>query len=248
MNLSLQDGALMLEPLSLPVNQGQVNLGAELKLSPGPARLNVSPGMLVQQVRIDPNMCAHGLQYIAPVLAGVTAAEGQFSIDLDECQIPLDNPSAGRLAGRFTVHSVQIGPGPLTRELAAVLLPGTSSAQLARESVIHFQLANGRVYHDGLELQLPNLTIRTKGSVGLDQTLSMVAEMPVPPAWTRDPRIAAAVSGEIISLPINGTLARPQIDRRKLAEYTQKFTQRAARNAIENEVGNQLNRLFGPRK
>jgi len=30
------------------------------------------------------------------VLAGVTSAQGQFSIDLQECQIPLDDPANGR--------------------------------------------------------------------------------------------------------------------------------------------------------
>ena len=78
--------------------------------------LQIDPGPLVQQVRIDPEMCAYGLQYLAPVLAGVATAQGKFSIELDGCRLPIDNPAVGELAGRFTVHSVEIGAGPLLRE------------------------------------------------------------------------------------------------------------------------------------
>ena len=48
--------------------------------------------------------------------------------------------------------------------------------------------------------------------------------------------------------PIRGTLDRPQIDQRRLAEYSRDFARRAAETAIQNEVGNQLNRLLGPKK
>ena len=249
--LALHGGTVQLAPTSLPVSQGRVNLAAGLKLSPAPMLLNVAPGPLVQQVQIDPDMCAYGLQYVAPVLAGATSAQGQFSIDIEECQIPLYDPAAGKLRGRFTVHSVEIGPGPLIRELTAVLLPGTAPAKLTRESVIAFQMAERRIYHQGLELEFPELTIRTQGSVGMDKSIDMVAEMPVPPAWLRgirDARVLAATRGQKVVLPINGTLDRPQVDRRRLAEYTQQFARQATRNVIETEVGNQLNRLLGPRK
>ena len=248
LKLSLRNGAIQLAPTSLSVSQGQVNLAAQLKLGPGPMLLDVKPGPLVQQIRIDPEMCAYGLQYVAPVLAGVTSAQGRFSIDIDECRIPLDDPSAGKLVGRFTVHSVEIGPGPLIRELTAVLLPGSSSAKLKQESVIPFEMANRRIYHRDMELQFPGLTIRTRGSVGMDKTIYLEAEMPVPPSWLGDPRLAAAARGKTIVLPINGTLDRPRIDRRRLAEYTSQFARQATRNVIETEVGNQLNRLFAPRK
>jgi hypothetical protein len=211
-------------------------------------QLDVKPGPLVQQVQIDPDMCAYGLQYVAPVLAGVTSAQGQFSIDIDECQIPIQDPSSGKFRGRFTVHSVEIGPGPMIRELTTALFPQTTAAKLKRESVVNFEMANRRIYHQGLELEFPDLTIRTQGSVGLDKTIDMVAEMPVPPSWIRDARLAAAARGQTIVLPITGTLDRPQLDRRRLAEYTRRFAREATQKVIENEVSNQLNRLFGPRK
>ena len=46
-------------------------------------------------------------------------------------------------------------------------------------------MVQGRVYHRGLELQLPEVTVRTYGSVGVDQTLAIMAEMNVPLTWIR---------------------------------------------------------------
>ena len=94
------------------------------------------------------------------MLADVATAQGSFSIDLDGCRIPLANPSAGELAGRFTIHSVEIGPGPLIRSLA-VFLGRESPAKLRQESVVLFRMVGGKVYHQGLELMFPEFTIRT---------------------------------------------------------------------------------------
>ena len=164
-------------------------------------------------------MCDTALKYIAPVLAGVTEAKGDFSIEMTRCRIPLDDPARGDLAGTFTIHDVEIGAGPLVREMA-VILGYSAPARLRRESVVRFQMAEGRVHHEGLELVFPELTIRTHGSVGLDQTLALVAEMPVPPKWTGNNPLGTALKDQTIHLPIGGTLDRPQIDRRAMQRYT----------------------------
>jgi len=199
---------------------------------------------LATQVQITPQMCTSALKYIAPVLAGVTMAEGRFSVEMQGCRIPLADPAQGELAGRLTVHSVQVGPGPLVRELA-VLLGRAAPATLRRESAVDFRMVRGRVYHQGLELTFPDLTIRTYGSVGLDQTLALMAEMPIPPKWLGHELLAKAMTNQTIRLPIGGTLSQPKIDRRELERLSSQFIERAARNVLGNEVGRQLDSLFG---
>jgi translocation and assembly module TamB len=258
---SLSGGLVQVEPIAMELNEGRLNLTSAMRLSP--AEVYVTKGSAARQVRIDPEMCANALKFIAPVLADVTQAEGKFSIELDDCRIPLADPAQGALKGRFIVHSVQVGPGPLIRELA-LLLGRESPAKLTRESVVPFQMANGRIYHEGLELAFPDLTIRTHGSVGLDHTLMIMAEMPVPPKWTAgDARLASALQGQKIAVPVNGTLEKPQLDRRTLDQLTRQFAQKAAANVIRDELSRQLekpkedvgkqlekqfDKLFGPRK
>ena len=116
--------------------------------------LSLPKGPLVQKVQINPAMCGSMLQYVAPALAGATTAQGTFSIDLDDCRIPIGDMKKANITGRLTVHSMAIGPGPMTHELATFLSRETP-AQLRRESVVPFQMVNGRVYHKNLRTDLP---------------------------------------------------------------------------------------------
>lgn len=240
----LAAGTIQCAPLNVTISEGRLTARPRVRLAPSPAVAEVEPGKILDQVRINPDMCAQGLQYIAPILAGVAAAEGRFSIELDQCEIRLDDPAQSKLAGRFTVHAIEVGPGPLVRELA-VVLSRASVAKLQRESVIRFHLADGRVYHEGLELVFPEMSVRTHGWVGLDQSMSLVAEMPIPPKWLAGHRLLdAALKNQELKVPIRGTLSQPQIDRRKLDEYNQALVRKATENVIQGELNRQLDKIF----
>ena len=180
-----------------------------------------------------------------PIHAGVVSADGKFSIDLEECQIPLANPGAAEVKGRLTVHSVQIGPGFLLRDLAAILGRATP-AQLAQESVVPFQMTQCRVYHRDLTLGYSDVAIRTHGSVGLDQSLSMVAEMTLPSQGQAGSLVSTAMKNQTIQLPIGGTLRQPRIDRTALDQLGRQAVQNAARNVIEDQLNKQLPGLLRP--
>ena len=116
-----------------------------------------------------------------------------------------------------------------------------------------FRMVNGRVYHTGLELHFPELTIHLSGSVGLDGSLALTAEMPVPPKWLGSSKLAKSVlANQTIRLPIGGTLNHPKIDERALREASARFARDAAENVlrqemdgkVKKEVENGLRKLF----
>ena len=249
-------GVVDIQPMSLEVNEGRLKLAPHVRISPEPKLLALEPGRAVDQVRITPAACAALLQYLAPLLAGVTQAEGRFSIDLDGCHVPLGGPADGQhvplagpadgeIAGKLTIHSIQVGPGPLIQQLAQ-LLGRPMTARLAREMVVPFRMTGRRVYHEQMELVFSDVTVRTKGSVGLDQTLSLLVEMPVPPQWQGNPAIAPLLRNQVIQLPVVGTLSQPRIDLRALEQVSRQSLQNAARNVIEDQFNRQLNRLMAP--
>ena len=182
LKMRLAEGMLRVDPLDLAVSQGRVQLAPRMRLAPGPMELEVDPGRVAEQIRINPDMCAQGLQYIAPILAGVATAEGTFSVELDGCRIPLDDPARGDLAGRFTVHIGRSRRGAVGPRVGRPAAKG--HAGQAHEGVGH-PVPHGRRSRvsPGARTGLSELTIRTHGSVGLDQSLAMVAEMPIPPKW-----------------------------------------------------------------
>ena len=243
---TLSEGRVRFEPLDLPFSQGRLLLTPTLRLVPEPREIHLPAGPVIRQAQITPEMCNTWLKYLAPVLADVTTAEGRFSMDLEHCRVDANRPEQSKLAGRLTVHTVEIGPGPLVRELA-VLLGRPAPARLRRESAVPFEMVDGRIYHRDLELVFPDVTIRTQGSVGLDQSLNILAEMPVPPKWIGNNTLGTALRGQTIRLPIGGTLSKPKIDQRTMDRLNQQFLENAARNVLEDELNKQLQRLLGPK-
>jgi hypothetical protein len=128
--------------------------------------------------------------------------------------VPIDNPAGGAISGKLTVHDVDVGPGFLTQEIASLVnLP--ASVSLTRESVVDFKMIEGRIYHQNLEFAFPNVVVKTMGSVGVaDQSLALMAEVPIPSSILAGTPIAqSALAGQVIRVPITGTLQKPTIDR-----------------------------------
>jgi len=248
---SLVNGVLDVKPLDLECNQGRVHLHPRFHLAPQAKELTFEPGRVVDQVRITPAMCSGLLQYVAPLLAGVTSAQGLISIDLEGCRLPLTNRPGlihwyeTEIAGKLVIHSAQIGPGHLIQEIAR-LLGRSTPAYLIRESVIPFRMTQGRIYHQQMELAFNELTVRSYGSVGLDESLAMVVELPVPPAWLQGRLLGTALKDQTIKLPISGFLRRPQIDRTAFDQAARQFLQNAAQNVFQDQMNKQLERLLRP--
>jgi hypothetical protein len=240
-------GIVRANPIAVDVSEGRMALTPQVTFSQDGSVLQFEPGRIADRIRINPRMCAGALQYIAPPLAGVATAEGTFSIEMEQCRIPLDAPEKGDLSGRMTVHAVSIGPGPLIRELATALGFGRT-AQLSRESTVPFRMVDGRVYHRDLQLVFPEVTMKTYGSVGLDQSLALIVEMPIPDRWrTGNPALDSVVRNQSLRLPIGGSLLEPAIDRRELERQAGQFMQGAVRNVLENQLNQQLQRLMQPK-
>lgn len=240
----LANGVVQMSPLDLLVSEGHLRVSSQVALRPGPIELRVAKGKVLDQVKITPEMCNRGLMYIAPAFAGVAEAQGKFSMTLDGCRLPLENLPAGDASGKFIVHTVEIGPGPLLQELAT-LLGHTGTAKLTRESEVEFRMVEGRVYHRGLELAFPNLIVRTHGSVGLDQTLAIMVEMPVPESWIRgDGQIRETLRQQTIRVPVGGTLSHPKLDGRAVEQMAAEFVRNTAEGTLKTEIGKQLDKLF----
>ena len=166
----LNGGLLHIAPIEATLNQGRLRLEPSLRLDPLPQEVTLAKGRVLEHAHLTPAACASALGYALPVLAGVAQADGEISLDLQSGRLPLSDPAKGDVLGWLTIHSAQVSGGPLVQELS-VLLAGPPTLTLAKDNVVPFRLFNGRVYHSGLELHFPELTIRTSGSVGLDGSL-----------------------------------------------------------------------------
>jgi translocation and assembly module TamB len=236
----LSGGSFHAAPIEATLNRGRLRVQPTLRLHPAPLEVTLTKGRVVEHARLSPSACASALGYAVPVLAGVVQADGEISLDLQSGSVPLTDPAKADLVGWFTLHSAQVSGSPLVQELS-VLLKGPATLTLAKDNIVPFRLLNGRVYHTGLELRFPELIIRTSGSVGLDGSLALTAEMPVPPKWLGNSKLAkSAAANQTIRLPIGGTLDKPKIDEQALRNALSRFARDAAGNVLRQELDGKL--------
>jgi hypothetical protein len=192
---------------------------------------------------------------MAPLMADATRAEGVVSIDLQEMRMPLLNPGNLNAAGTIEVHQLKVGPGPLTRQLFAVvnqmralLKPGSSGHDQTvwlqiKPQQVPIVVQQGRVQHQGLEWQFKDTSVYTRGSVGFDQSLDLIAEFPIQADWLGDRKELLHLTGKKISIPISGTLARPRIDPRIVSQLPGKLFQDAAIGSLNEKLNEGVGKL-----
>ena len=260
---SLSNGVLDLAPFEAPLSDGKVSLTSRVLLNRSPAVLQIAQGQVANQVRITPEMCQSWLKYVAPLVAGATTAEGRFSVSLNTANIPIGQATDANVEGELIVHEAHLGPGAVTRDLIGIAeqvraitkrRPFNASNRGPDrwldlpEQRVAFQMVEGRVYHRGLQMHVQDVAIKTHGSVGIDQSLSMVAEVPIHESWVANDRYLAGLKGQVIKIPIRGSLSQPRVDGRVLENIATQAAREAATQLLEKEIGRGLEKLFSPNR
>jgi hypothetical protein len=219
--VDLIDGVLLVRhhdsPRAWDARNIQLSARVERAQTGHERELIVAPGRVLDRIAITPEVCDDLLKYVAPTLAQVTRAGGEFSFDIDRCRVPLDRPRDAEVAGRLTLHDLNAGPGPMVEQVATMF--GVPDAnQLAREQIVSFEVKDERAFHRDLTFAVGPMGIGTQGFVGFDQSLELKLAVRLPEFANRTAPLRGALSGETLTLPIGGTLARPQLDRRVLTD------------------------------
>ncbi len=253
----LANGQVRTQPIDVQISEGRLTVSPLVQFSPAPAEIVLGRGPLLTDVHLSPELCSQGLKYVAPILAGATVADGRFSIALDGGLLPLSDVTAGDVGGRMAMRA-QVTAGPvmqefmvLIKELTAILGRGTldnindqSGALLSiDDSNIEFRLVERRIYHRGLQFMIGSLPITTHGSVGVDESLAIIAEVPVQAKLFGIDLSLGALEGRVVQIPIGGTLEDPKLDPRAMQQLSAQMLQNTARGVLIDGVGKQLEKL-----
>jgi len=255
----LAGGWLQTGRLDVPLSSGKLTVQPSARLAPGPWEVYLAKGPLLSNVKLTPEFCSRPIKYVAPLIASATRTEGDVSVELEGGRIPLADPARSDIVGTLSVHEAKMLPGPLARELMLIArqveaianreappprLPEGESLLALEDQAIRFRLVEGRVYHEQFAARFGDAVLYTSGSVGLDQSLALAVDIPIREQWLRDERLRAALSGQVVRVPVAGTLAKPSIDRRSLQQLTAQMAATAARNLLRSELEGQLQKLF----
>ena len=249
----MANGQVRVEPFDFAVGGGRFTASPSIQMEPTPGKLVLPPGPLLTSVHITPEVSDKLVKYMMPVLAGSTQTEGVFSISLTGATVPLGAPEAADIAGQLAVQSIRMVPGPqssglvnLIRTVESSVKAGNLLAPAAQEPItlisvsdrtIDFRLVDGRVYHQGLEFQVGRWTVRSRGSVGLDETISLMLELEVPQQGTGSKLREMGITK--LEIPATGTLRNWQFD-------TRGIMQNVGQQLLKEEsIGNAIEKLFG---
>lgn len=209
-----------------------INLGlgvrAEGTTPSGKAEFIVEKGTLVARQPLAVGLCNDVLKYVAPVLADVAQTSGNITIELDDWRLPWNDFGNGELSGRLTMHTVDVGPGPVVQNIVGSIkalpwigdlyrrLQLPDAVQLARESTVPFKmLPGGRIRHENLRFSVVDVVdVASHGSVGLDETLDLTTALGIHPPNAEERHLALlrVVTSQQWPVKIRGSLDKPVVD------------------------------------
>jgi len=248
LRFTLEDGILTMRPLDMPVSGGKLRLAGQLFLNEGPARVKIPAGTVIDNVELTDEICDCWLKYIAPVLSQATRSEGRFSVDLDETRFPLADPASGNLSGHLRIAKGQLLPGPVFAEISLIIgkivsaidgLPPRDFVGLDVPLVqingqdIEFKLEKRRIYHTPVDFKFRNMIVRTEGSVGVDESLDIVATVYFSDVLVSRFPILRQFQERPPQIPIQGTLRKPAVDPRVKAGLVEKLIPGAVQSIIQ---------------
>jgi len=217
---------------------------------------------MIENVAISPEMCQSWLQYVAPILADATRVEGRFSLDLQEGVFPLHDPMQGEANGTLVIQGAEVRSGPLAQgyvqlartmeavvnaKPASAIDQGSASLITLPPQQVSYRLTQNRVYHQGLIVQSGDVQIVTSGWVANDQTMQLVASIPIRDSWIERAPWLASMRGTAVTIPVRGNINNPQIDTRVIQQLSQNMIDNAARGALQEGINRGLQELFRPR-
>jgi translocation and assembly module TamB len=252
---------LRCDPLDLPVNEGRVKLAPWVDLTAASPVLRIDQGTVIDNIRISPELCTQWLKYIAPLVADATRAEGRFSLSLDGAAVPLNATHQADVHGHLSVHTAQVGPGPLAQQFLTLAQQvrglvggGTGGSDVATapwltfaQQDVKFDVVDGRVHHQGLTMNVQDMMVRTSGSVGLDQSLDLTAEIPIRDEWVANRQILGSLRGQVLKIPVRGTFAQPRLDAQAIRDIGRQTLRDTAGKMLENQLQRGLERFLPPR-
>jgi hypothetical protein len=244
----LAKGALTFDPLAAPAGGGTLALAPTVRLDADPPFATLPQGPILQKVKLTTQSAGGAIKFALPAIAGSAKADGEFSAGVDDkTRLVLGDPALSKANGLIQIHKATLAPGPVIAEVAKLLGAQNPVMTLANETVVPFQVEKGRVHHQNFPIKLGGTVVRTSGSVGFDESLELVVEVPLPndlPMLKNNPILMKAVAGKPAKIPLKGTLTKPVIDVKAFNEAVVAAARASAKDVGRDLLDKELNKFL----
>jgi translocation and assembly module TamB len=248
-----KDGGLRFDPIRTTLNGGRLSVDPEIVSDDdGSLLLRFAQGATIEGAEINPEVTQRVLAFVVPLLQKTTRARGRVSARIDRAEIPLVS-RAGRstqVEGKIVFNDVEFAPGEIADGILD-LIGSERVPTLKLNQPVDLAITDGRVVQRGLAIPVGRLTrVEIEGWVDFARNMELRVSLPITPAMLgNQPGLVSMLGGARISIPIRGTLSRPQFDRAAFADAlmasTKKLLGRVATGGA-NGVFRLFDRLFDP--
>lgn len=259
--ITLSEESLTIEPATIPIEQGQIDVAADLRYSPGPPVLDVRPGSKAKNLRLTRELSDRWMQYLAPLMARATTVEGNFGIELAEARVDLSYPERSKVRGQLQVGEIRFDAGPVSQQVIGgvqqirMLSRGRSAADIQAENVaraqpinlvtiptqsVDFDMTDGVITHQRMFMDIDRARLVTSGQVSVDGRLNLITQVPLDASWLGSD--LKSLAGATVTLPISGSLSQPQLDTAAIRNMATQLGAQAIQKTAESYLEEQLNR------
>lgn len=244
----LAKGVLAFDPINTSAGGGVLLLAPTVYLDKNPPYATLPKGPILGNVKLTTQTAGGAIKFALPAIAGSAQAEGSFDAGVHEnSKLVLGDPAQSSASGLIVIHKATLAPGPVVAEVAKVLGAQNTTMTLANGTQVPFQVEKGRVYHQNFPIKIGGTTVRTSGSVGFDESLELVVEVPLPndlPLLKNHPVLMKAAAGKPVKIPLKGTLTKPVLDAKAFNDAVIAAARASAKDVGKDLFDKELNKLF----
>jgi len=218
-DVQIRKGLLEIAPFSTTVNNGQLNFAAQADFKKKPTVLKTpEPIQIAKDIQINDTTTKKLLMYVNPVFANAVNVSGVANFNCEKLAIPLSGAYKNdiEVIGTISINKLQLQASDLLGQIFSLVGAGTRQ----QEITIHptrFVLQDGFLRYDDMQLDIGDNPVNFKGVIGLDKSLNMSVTLPYTISG-RTVRLGRETVGKRITLPLKGTVDKPELDMGKLLE------------------------------
>jgi hypothetical protein len=232
--------------LRADINQGKLEVLPEVDFSRENRTLTLrNPTNLISNVELTQEIADGLLGRIHPLFKGASVIGGRFDLSMDNFSWPLeaDRRNKAVFEGVMKFHDLRLGASGLLEKLLTAMKVKEQSVEVGERN-IEFNCENGRISTSPTHFKVDGNEVTLSGTVGLDETLDYVAQVPVTEELVGSSAFEY-LEDTTINVPIRGTISRPTLNAAVLTEAAADLAKQAAQKEIKKKTGEFLEREGG---
>lgn len=257
---SIRGFGMLIESLELPiqladsmgkieivgsVNKGSMSLKPSIDFASEPPVVSIPENStLLTEVALTEGMSKDLLVHIHPIFKGAAVTQGTVDLTMQNFSWPL-NEKTGKdaaFSGHLIFKGVKLQAGGLLAPLLAVMKVDDREIILS-EQPMKFTGENDRVNCSPLEVSINEYSLKLSGSIGFDQSLDYLAQIPVTKKMVSS-EVYEYLEDTYISVPIGGTVSNPTISKNLVQTALKDLAIQAGAKQISDQAGKLLQKLF----